>query len=171
MNSFTQICINDRIQLDNNTLQYQTFSCGQQYKGVKTSGSSFTPIIMMNEKAPADEMGIGGGAKGNMVPLPLDFLPGSFDVLCGRGKKNYNSLGNQRLRRIVDSYVEQYSAATSRQDKSDILSAIVNEVRQASPHGGFIKQEPNSERWFEVRPVRFISCFGFVLQGLCSIIG
>lgn len=60
------------------------------------------------------------------------------------------STGNQRLRRIVESYVERYSAATSRQDKSDILSAIVDEVRQASPSGGFIKQDPASERWFEV---------------------
>jgi hypothetical protein len=53
-------------------------------------------------------------------------------------------------RRIVESYVDQYSAATSRQDKSDILSAIVNEVRHSSPHGGFIKQDTGSDRWFEV---------------------
>ena len=105
---------------------------------------------MNADKSPADEVTIGGGAKGNMTPLPFGFEPSNADVLCGRGKKNYNSLGNQRLRRIVDSYVEQYSAATSRQDKSDILSAIVNDVRQASPHGGFIKQDPATERWFEV---------------------
>jgi hypothetical protein len=59
-------------------------------------------------------------------------------------------LGNQRLRQIVESYVEEYSAASSRQDKSDILSAIVNEVRSACPDGGFIKQDPVTERWFEV---------------------
>ena len=61
-----------------------------------------------------------------------------------------HNAGNQRLRRIVESYVEQYSSATTRQDKSDILSAIVDEVRKASPDGGFIKQDPVSERWFEV---------------------
>lgn len=77
-----------------------------------------------------------------MVPLPDDFTPCNADVLCGRGKKNYNSIGNQRLRRIVDSYVEQYQAAASRQDKSDILSEIVDQVRSASPKGGFVKQDP-----------------------------
>ena len=148
MNSFTQLCITNSIPLDDNTLKYRAFSFDQNYSGAKPS--SCASLIMNPEKVPADEVSIGGGAKGNMVPLPLDFIPGNFDVLCGRGKKNYNSLGNQRLRRIVDSYVEQYSAATSRQDKSDILSAIVNEVRQASPHGGFIKQDPVTERWFEV---------------------
>jgi hypothetical protein len=51
----------------------------------------------MNDGKPpaADEFGIGGGAKSNMVPLALDFVPGTFDVLCGRGKKNYNSTGTQ----------------------------------------------------------------------------
>jgi hypothetical protein len=54
-------------------------------------------LSMMNDgKPPADdEFGIGGGAKSNMVPLSLDFVPGIFDVLCGRGKKNYNSSGTQ----------------------------------------------------------------------------
>ena len=33
-----------------------------------------------------------GGVKSNMTPLPLDFVPGDHDVLCGRGKKNYNSM-------------------------------------------------------------------------------
>jgi len=37
--------------------------------------------------------GTGGGAKGVMTPLPLDYVPGTYDVLCGRGKKNYNSTG------------------------------------------------------------------------------
>lgn len=50
----------------------------------------------------------------------------------------------------MHSYVEQYSSASSRQDKSDILSTIVTEVRMASPEGGFIKQETKNGRWFEV---------------------
>lgn len=50
----------------------------------------------------------------------------------------------------MHSYVEQYSSASSRQDKSDILSTIVTEVRMASPEGGFIKQESKNGRWFEV---------------------
>lgn len=151
MNTNTPLYLNDAIPSPNNTSPL-SFPSGQNYGNRSFTNTSNTPIRIMNpDKSPADgEFSIGGGAKGNMVPLPLDFIPGNFDVLCGRGKKNYNSLGNQRLRRIVESYVEQYSAATSRQDKSDILSAIVNEVRSASPNGGFIKQDPVTERWFEV---------------------
>ncbi|CAB9522872.1 Nitrilase family, member 2 [Seminavis robusta] len=154
MNTFTPSFFNESIPLYDNTSSFQNreFNFSQQQTPVvQPSPKKSDFIIMMNDgKPPADEFGIGGGAKGNMVPLPFDFVPGNFDVLCGRGKKNYNSPGNQRLRQIVESYVEQYSAATSRQDKSDILSAIVNEVRSASPDGGFIKQDPVTERWFEV---------------------
>lgn len=57
---------------------------------------------MLNpDKPSAGELTIGGGAKGNMVALPLDFVPGNFDVLCGRGKKNYNSLGRYPLQKQV----------------------------------------------------------------------
>ena len=58
---------------------------------------------------PAEESGVGGGAKSNMTPLPLDFVPGDFDVLCGRGKKNYNSLGKLLLWCIVCNKNERRS--------------------------------------------------------------
>lgn len=60
------------------------------------------------------------------------------------------STGNQRLRLIVDTFVERYANSTSRQDKSDILSTIVNTVRGSSPHGGFVKEDTTTGRWFEV---------------------
>ena len=58
--------------------------------------------------------------------------------------------GNQRLRLIVDTFVDKYANSTSRQDKSDILSTIVNTVRGSSPNGGFVKEDTTTGRWFEV---------------------
>jgi len=149
---------------------------------------------MSTARAPSDAGSIGGGSKSNMTLLPSNFVPGEHDVLCGRGKKNYNSLGtlqrlvrkkssqvvvcgvhhlctpicdaavihthfyfqffcitgNQRLRIIVDAFVERYANSTSRQDKSDILSTIVNTVRGNSPYGGFVKEDTTTGRWYEV---------------------
>ena len=48
------------------------------------------------------------------------------------------------------SKLEKYSAASSRPEKSEILSSIVAEVRLNSPQGGFVKQDTASGKWFEV---------------------
>ena len=85
----------------------------------------------------------------NMTPLPDDFEPGPDDVICGRGKKCYNHIGNERFRRRVLTFLEEYSRAKSKLDKSGVLSKVVYEVRQNSPKGGFVKQDANGV-WFEV---------------------
>lgn len=59
-------------------------------------------------------------------------------------------LRNERFRRIVQSKLEKYSAASSRPEKSEILSSIVSEVRLNSPDGGFVKQDTGTGKWFEV---------------------
>ena len=76
----------------------------------------------------------------NMTPLPESYEPGPDDVICGRGKKCYNHVGNERFR---------HSRAKSKLDKSAVLSKVVYEVRQHSPEGGFVKQDSNGV-WFEV---------------------
>lgn len=86
----------------------------------------------------------------NMVLLPEGFGPGNNDVICGRGRKCVNHVGNARFRDIVAGYLERYSNATAKLEKSYILSDIVCKVRQASPNGGFVKKDPLSGRWYEV---------------------
>jgi hypothetical protein len=85
----------------------------------------------------------------NMTPLPLNFEPGPDDVICGRGKKCYNHIGNERFRLRVLTYLDEYSAAKSKLDKSGVLSKVVDAVRQQSPSGGFVKQDEKG-RWHEV---------------------
>ena len=111
MNSFNPSYFNDSIPSPENRFQRRSFSFNPDYYGNSTipTNSSNAPIYIMNpDKAPADganaELSIGGGAKGNMIPLPFDFIPGNFDVLCGRGKKNYNSLGRYKPVRLCRWY-------------------------------------------------------------------
>jgi len=88
-------------------------------------------------------------AASQMTPLPENFEPGPDDVICGRGKKCYNHIGNERFRQRVLTFLEEYSNAKSKLDKSTVLSKVVDQVRQNSPNGGFVKQDP-SGRWHEV---------------------
>lgn len=46
--------------------------------------------------------------------------------------------------------MDQYQAATSRPEKSEILSSIVSQVRENSADGGFVKQDTATGDWFEV---------------------
>jgi hypothetical protein len=85
----------------------------------------------------------------NMTPLPPNFEPGPDDVICGRGKKCYNHVGNERFRLRVLTYLDEYSAAKSKLDKSGVLSKVVDAVRQQSPKGGFVKQDEKGN-WHEV---------------------
>lgn len=85
----------------------------------------------------------------NMTPLPANFEPGQDDVICGRGKKCYNHIGNERFRLRVLTYLEEYSAAKSKLEKSGVLSKVVDAVRQQSPDGGFVKQDEKGN-WHEV---------------------
>jgi hypothetical protein len=81
--------------------------------------------------------------------LPSDFVPGTHTVICGRGKSCSKSPGNKHLRSLVNSHLTPYSMAKNKAEKSIIVSAIVDRVREDSPVGAFIKQEDDGE-WWEV---------------------
>lgn len=91
----------------------------------------------------------GGSTTSNMTPLAEDFEPGIEDVICGRGKKCYTHIGNERFRDRVFTFLDEYSLAKSKLDKSGVLSKVVDEVRHFSPRGGFVKQDAHG-RWHEV---------------------
>lgn len=102
------------------------------------------------EDKAAAARGIGNTASSNsMTLLPENFEPDADDVICGRGKKCYNHIGNERFRQRVLTFLDEYSLAKSKLDKSGVLSKVVDEVRQYSPIGGFVKQDTNG-RWHEV---------------------
>lgn len=85
---------NDSIlQINNNTFGRAALSCSSGFAGETEVNKKNKYGMSAATMSATDDSGAGGGAKSNMTPLPLDFVPGDFDVLCGRGKKNYNSMG------------------------------------------------------------------------------
>jgi hypothetical protein len=78
--------------------------------------------------------------------LPAEFHPSDYSVLCGRGKDSFNHIGNRRFRTLSSMYIDRYSQANTRSDKSAIVSEIINVIRQAD--GNFWRFK--SGAWFEV---------------------
>jgi hypothetical protein len=85
------------------------------------------------------------------APLGTDFLPGEYDVVCGRGKGSYNRPGNRHFREIVRAHVAEYLSSKSKLDKSLILNRIIEQVR--AQNGGtalFVKERAKDGAWFEI---------------------
>jgi hypothetical protein len=72
-------------------------------------------------------------------PLPPDYEPGHWDVICQRGKTCEEHIGNRRFRLCVENHVKAYMKARNRQAKSDVISAVVRSIRRATgKRGGFV---------------------------------
>jgi hypothetical protein len=84
-----------------------------------------------------------------MHKLCSQFVPGPLDVICARGKKATQHSGNQRFRALIKMNLPKYSQASSKLDKSLLVSSIIKAVRQASPDGGFVREEDDGS-WYEV---------------------
>ena len=66
------------------------------------------------------------------------------------GKGCFNHEGNKNFRKIVGLFLESYSEATSKLEKSAIVSAIIQTVRSQSGEGGFVKKDTRTGFWQEV---------------------
>lgn len=80
--------------------------------------------------------------------LPESFEPSPYSVLIGRGKVCAEATGNRRLKVIISTFMDEYSKAPTRIEKSIIVSKIVDVINEACPVGGFIKFE--SDEWWQV---------------------
>jgi hypothetical protein len=79
--------------------------------------------------------------------LGLDFEPSDYSVICGRGKENFNHVGNRRFRILTSMSMERYARTdNNKATKSAIVSEIVAIVRQAG--GNFCKYKRGE--WYEV---------------------
>lgn len=73
-----------------------------------------------------------------MTKLTPDFKPSDLDVICCRGKSAYEH--NVHFRDVVQQYLSNYADASTKAEKSKIVSAIVKEIRTGSPLGGFVRK-------------------------------
>ena len=86
-----------------------------------------------------------------MTTLPQNFEPTNNCVICGRGKIARNHIGNKRFRALLKKFAHKYGDASSKVEKSIVVSEIVETVRQAAkPYGGFVKQSCDGKGWVEV---------------------
>lgn len=85
----------------------------------------------------------------NMIALGVNFQPSEFDVLCFRGKLATQHPGNRRFRMIVQQHLSKYAEATSKFEKTVIVSEIVEAIKESSPNnnGGFVKKQDG--QWFQ----------------------
>lgn len=82
-------------------------------------------------------------------PLPVDYVLGPNDVLCGRGKKCFEHVGNQTFRKLVEATLKHYTSVPSKMEKSYIIREVMDYVR-ANSVGGFVRHDPLCDRYFQV---------------------
>jgi hypothetical protein len=80
--------------------------------------------------------------------LPPTFKPLPYSVVIGRGKEPANATGNRRLTIFVKLQLQNYTKAKSRQEKSVIVSNVLETVQEACPGGAFVKFD--GRNWWEV---------------------
>jgi hypothetical protein len=80
------------------------------------------------------------------IQLPANFIPTESTVICGRGKACTTSIGNRRLKSIVNSFLKPYSEANNKLERSAIVSSIVGAIKRGG--GNFVKCEDGI--WWEV---------------------
>ena len=110
----------------------------------------FTQTAVGDDTSGEKPVMVKGTAGQNMTALPHGYSPGEHDVICGRGRKAFSHVGNERFRKLVESRLAEYSSASAKLEKSYILSDIVCEVRRRSPTGGFVKRDTTTGHWYEV---------------------
>jgi hypothetical protein len=70
-----------------------------------------------------------------------------LDVLCGRGKKNWQHLGNVHFRNVIRINVDRYIDAPTKNDKTLVVISIVDEIRAQG--GRFLKDDLYG-RWYDI---------------------
>ena len=85
--------------------------------------------------------------------LPVDFEPLPYSVVVGKCKEALgHSTGNARLRVLASNYVSKYAKAMDTKDKkakTEIVSILVETIRNACPMGAFIRLGKDG-RWYPV---------------------
>ena len=65
--------------------------------------------------------------------------------ICGRGKSNFDHIGNRRLRVLIACDLPAYMQVNRRATRSKILQKIVHTVQDAG--GRFVRYERKTNRW------------------------
>mmetsp|Transcript_118601 Transcript_118601/g.177265 ORF Transcript_118601/g.177265 Transcript_118601/m.177265 type:complete len:214 (-) Transcript_118601:311-952(-) len=85
------------------------------------------------------------------ILLPDNFVPGSNDVVCARGKSYWDHAGNIMYRQLIGGSTDKYSMTTNKLEKTLIVSEIVEAIHKRG--GRFVKKLRKGGPWVEVDEV------------------
>jgi len=80
--------------------------------------------------------------------LPDDFEPSDHSVICGNKRQFFNSKGNRRFRVTCQKYVTEFTNALTKNDKSMVVTKVLDQIRSDCPVGAFVSFE--NGKWWEV---------------------
>lgn len=68
------------------------------------------------------------------------------------GKDNFEHSGNRRFRGLIEGNLDPYMKATSRREKSKIVSKVYEKIRCTAmgPSSGFVRKDLLTKRWYIV---------------------
>lgn len=131
----------------------------------KKEGSNLAPMSSTPQGRIVDPSAsfIGASSVSNTAaapPPPIPFhqesksvgfmQPQDNDVLFGRGGGTNFHQGNINYRKMIKNQQQAYINARQRSVKTQIISQIIQEVRQQTPSGRFVKFDDRIKLWFEV---------------------
>jgi hypothetical protein len=96
--------------------------------------------------------------------LPVDFAPTPYSVVCGRGRASADAVGNRRLQVIATMFIPRYAKASRKEEKSMIVTDILEIVRKACPNQRYAFIRYSSGRWWEVENLNAREKVGTVLR-------
>ena len=98
-----------------------------------------------------------------MYPLPASLPPIHFpkppveitswvtptpnDVLCGRGRKNFQHPGNQELRAKIVTQIDTYLEASTRAGKTCVIRGIITSIMKEG--GRFLRYDVSTKNWYD----------------------
>eukprot|EP00527_Entomoneis_sp_CCMP2396_P005562 CAMPEP_0198145554 /NCGR_PEP_ID=MMETSP1443-20131203/24304_1 /TAXON_ID=186043 /ORGANISM="Entomoneis sp., Strain CCMP2396" /LENGTH=218 /DNA_ID=CAMNT_0043809241 /DNA_START=202 /DNA_END=858 /DNA_ORIENTATION=- len=93
-------------------------------------------------------------ASQGMIPLDGNYQPTPYDIVCGRGRGNYNCDGNILFRSYVSQYTEEYLKSESKASKTLVLIQVLEQVkRESNGRCRFVKQRQEDGLWCELGEV------------------
>ena len=109
-----------------------------------------------------EDLSSSSSSSSSLLLLPKGYVPEPHTIICARGKKYWDHVGNVRYRNIIAAATKRYEQTTNKYDKTLIVSEIVQTLQQkgggskaaaaaaaaAAPISNFIKLDPsNKQRW------------------------
>ncbi|CAB9516088.1 Nitrilase family, member 2 [Seminavis robusta] len=131
------------------SLAAQSFANGNMANDAPMTLSSNTQANVVHDSSSSSQESSVPAFVAERKLLAPNFVPGPYDVICARGAAAANHPGNLRFRNTIKEFVPQYSKATTKLEKSLLVSAIVDSVRDYTVDGGFVKKFEDGN-WYEV---------------------